>query len=477
VTRLGAWARAHPLAAAEVVVALALAALAWSPAPLRLVFGAVLWALGAALRSFVALLADDAGGTLLTALVALVEAALVAAPAARAYRRAPRHRLAWLPLHALVFVLALPMVFAAFSTWTMRVLLVLAATGGWLAAARPRLALLALAPQLLVLEPMLGHSPASELVWTRARLAARCAPGGNEGARVAGFTAELAGNRYFAVTALGDELLVTGERHSFWIGRDGEGGGFARRRPSRVVGNLWEGCRWDDGTLYLAKRGWLFRVGRGPDDVRETRLPDPPGALELDLVDAVCDPGAGKVYVTELLGGGVRVVTPADGRVTRQQGPGGINVQLLRRGDGLLVGVDTARLLVYDPAADRVVAERRAGLSTLGVDLCAGDDAVVVTDIAGRVRLFERDPGGPGYRFVRGRAMAAPRRVAFSPDCARIAVASGDDATVTVLARRDLAVERRFSVGPGLRDLTWADADHVAAADACGVEILAAGAR
>jgi hypothetical protein len=466
--RLTHWAGAHPLAAAEVGLALALGVFVWSVPPLRAIVAAVLFALAAGLRSWFGLLADDAGGTIVIAAAALVELALVVAPAARMYASARRHRLAWLPLHATIAVLALPMLFPAFSTWTMRVLLVLGAAGGWFAARRPRLALLALVPQLLVLEPMLGHSPLSDLVWTRGRLASRC-----DGRPVArGFPPELANARYYAVTAAGRDLfLVTGERFSFWLRR--AGGSFSFAGLSDARGNLWEGCPIGD-SLFLVKRGFFVRVrppqGGAAEQVVVTPLDDPPETRELDLIDAVCDADAGAVYVTELLGGGVRRIRLADGAASRLRGPGGLNVQLLRRSDGLLVGIDTARLFVYDPSADRVVSERRAGLSALGIDLCRVDDGVVVTDLAGRVRLFDRD--GDGYRFERGALMAAPRRVAFSPDCGHVAVASADDETVSILRRADLAVVQRFSAGPGLRDLVWADASHVLAADACGVEIL-----
>jgi len=469
--RLGDWALAHPLQAAEALVAVGLFGLACASPALRAIGLAVFTSFGAALRSFVELVRVDTAGTLGCALAAALPALLVGAPWARMLRHGARHRLAWLPFSMFAFLLVLPSSLPAISTPAMWVALLALAALGWWAARRPRLRLLALLPALLCLEPMLGHSPLGDWAWTRARLAARCAA--NDGRRPLGFSPEQANTRYFGLTPLDDQwLLLTGERASTWLRRSPAG--LARAQPSQLRGNLWQGCALDGG-LWLTKRGLLAHVerpdGAQPERVTTLALPHPPGlGIELDLVDAVCDPERHTVYVSELLGGGIRVHA-ADGTLGRRDLGAGINLQLVRRADGALIGIDLSRLLVYDPRADRVLERHGAGLVTMGLDVCASDGTVAIADFAGRLRLFQSAPPGR-YRFERGVALRAPRRVAFSPDCRFLAVTSGDDRTVWVLRRADLSVAHRYQVGPGLRDLTYLAGGELALADACTATLL-----
>jgi hypothetical protein len=471
------FAREHPLRAVEVVIALGAAVFLLSQEGLRAVWLAVLRALVTGTFSALSLMATDLWGTLVTSIATLLKAALVTVPAARFWANVKPYRRVWLPLYGVLWGLSLPMIFPAISTPLMAALLVFVSAAGWFAAKRPRLRAIALLPTLVAFEPALSHSPLSDVVWTRERLAARCAQ--NDGARPEGFSAEKAVSRYFGVTELrADWLLLTGERGSYWIRRRPDGTAVFEE-PSRVSGNLWEGCL-AGGDIWLTKLGRLYRVTRSvdPDDpkherIEERRLKDPPGlGIELDFTDAICDEPRGSIYAGELLRGGLRELVLSTGEVRRTE-VGGLNLQVHRRSDGKFVGIDTRRLFVLDPDRREVIEEHAAGIATLGIDICPLDDAVVVTDLAGRLRLFRRGPGGH-YAFERGLFLAAPRRVAFSPDCSVLGVTSGDDRTVYVLRRSNLEVLRTYSIGPGLRDITFWGPDELAAADACAVTLLKA---
>jgi hypothetical protein len=121
------------------------------------------------------------------------------------------------------------------------------------------------------------------------------------------------------------------------------------------------------------------------------------------------------------------------------------------------------------------VTERSAAaLGAGGLDVCQVDGAALVADYAGRLRLFKIGPTGK-YELEQGVSLSSPRRVAFSPDCAWIAVTSGDDETAYVLRRGDLSVWRTFRLGPGLRDVVYTGPREVAIVDACSVNILPGG--
>ena len=494
--RLIVSARQRPAAAAEAALAVVVGVVALSLEGLRGVAFVVLQALASGLLAFVRLLAFDASGTLITGALTLGKVALVTLPLGRFVVRSPRHRLAWLPVLGIVWILCLPMLFPAISTPLMGGLLVAAGGVGWALAARRRLAVIAFAPMVLAFEPALSHSPLGDSYWTKPRLAARCAE--SDGARPRGFLPDMAATRYFGVTAIDPNLLLlTGERGSWWLRRDEDGElGFAER--SRLSGNLWEGFV-SGRTVWLTKRGRVYRVTRAPrgaspgggahespapiekdgehrsldvEHVIEFLLPDPPGLpIELDFADAIHDPEADVVYVSEVLRGGIRELSVVTGAMVRRTEIGGRNIQLLRRSDGFLVGIDTARLFVYEPRKGAVVESLPGGIAAMGIDLCAADDSVAVADFAGRLRLFTRSSSG-AYRFDRGVALSAPRRVAFSPDCEVIAVTSGDDRTVYALRRSDLAVLHAYHVGPALRDLTFFGRRQLAVADACAASLL-----
>jgi hypothetical protein len=422
-------------------------------------------AIGGGLRSSVELTAVDAG-TWRATLATSLKAALLLAPLARAWVRVPRLRL-WLPHLVVAFPAALGLSLPAVSTWPMWLSLAVASAAGLLLATRPWLRALALLPWLVVVEPSLSHSPLSDLVWTHERLFERCA--GNDGARPVDLTPDVVGTRYYSATPVSAELmLVTGDRHAFWA-RRGADGSVRLGAEAGPRGNLWQGCTRDD-TVWLTKRGmacWAKPSG----DSGCVDAPGPPElGLELDYSDVVCNRASDSLYLGQLLRGGVLEVTPQSGATLWHPVMPGLNLQLVPRSDGKLVGITTSRLFVLDPQTDAVRVDEPAGAVAMGVDVCPADDAAVVADFAGRVRLFDRS--GEAYVFRAGIALPAPRRVAFSPGCDRIVVTSGDDRSVFVLRRLDLSLLRTYRVGPGLRDVTFLDEKTAVAVDGCTVNLL-----
>jgi hypothetical protein len=466
--------RADAALAVEIAIALGLAIALLANRGLVGLVAALAVATARGVASSFALLGADPGGALATSAAAIARTALIFAPFARWARAWPRRRLAWIPVALVPLFALLGLSFAAISSPAMWLALAAASALGFVAAPRPRLGWLAIAPMIVCFEPALSHSPLGDRYWTTARLAPRCAA--NDGARPEGFSPEMAVSRYYSVTPVDDDLaIVVGDRRSFWMTRR-PGGGFALEQPSRARGNLWQGCV-TGRTVHFTKKQHVFVVERGeggaPERFTDLRLPDPPGVTELDLAEPACDPAHERVFVTEVNNGGIRAISLRDGSQRRFEA-GGFNLQYMRRGDGMLVGIDTARLVVFDPEAWRVVEQHPAGIAVMGIDVCPRDDAVAITDMAGRVRVFERAPSGE-YRFHAGVSLFAPRRIAFSPDCRMIGVTSADDHTVWSLRRADLSIARRYRVGPGLRDLTFTGPRQMAIADACMATFLDAG--
>ena len=468
--RLRAWSSEHPWRAAEVALALGLTALVLCLPIVHIVCYATLVSLSLGVVSFFRLLPVDAAGTLLTVLLLLIKIALMVAPAVRFWFHTEAHRRCWIALHAVLVFFCIPFLFAAITTpvmWTL--LVVVSGIGLWCAGLKhplPRVTVFL--PLVLALEPTLSHSPLSDVRWTPSRLATRCAA--NDGRRPIGFEARLARSRYYAVTKLDDDLLLlSGERNlSRWLKRVPGTGRFRLEKRSAVRGNLWAGCT-HGRSIWLTHRGAIYQVTRmpegSPNHEKVTRFAVDAGG-EPDFLSPVCDHRRGRVFVTEFTGGRLHELTLRTGAVRRRYLRPSIVVQMLHRSDGLFVGVDTARLFVYDPDRDHIVESHAAGIAVLGMALCGVDDAVAVADMGGRVRLFERRRKGR-YGFVRGSWVNAPRRLAFSPDCTLLGVTSGDDQTVTVLRRKDLSVVKRYRVGPGLRDITFIGKRELVIADAC----------
>jgi hypothetical protein len=274
--------------------------------------------------------------------------------------------------------------------------------------------------------------------------------------------------QYYGVTPVGGDLLLTGEKQSFWARRS-EDGGIVLGPPTGPRGNLWQGCVMDD-RVWLTKRGHTcWGAADGGFGCDEANGPAETGA-ELDYTDVICSPDAGSIFLGQLVRGGLLEVDTRAKAERFHPVMTGFNLQAVPGRDGRIVGITTSRLFVFDPKGDAVLDEQPAGIVAMGVDVCAADDAVAVTDFTGRLRLFQRS--GEGYALLAGVQLPAPRRVAFSPACDRIIVTSGDDRHVYLVRRSDLVVMREYRLGPGLRDVTFLDDKTAAAVDACTINLL-----
>lgn len=465
-------ARARILRGVEVAIAAAFPVLALASEGPRAVLRGGVVALWSALAAWPRLFAADPGPTALVTASVLAKLALLFGPAIAALVTAPRHRLAWAPALSVFALFAMPLSHPAVCTVATWTLLAIAGAAASIAVRRKRLRALALLPLFVVFEPALSHTPLADLVWPAARLAGRCEQ--NDGERPEGYSPDRARPRYYAVTPYRGELLLTGDRGSGWLVPRGDSR-YAFGPPSVVHGNFWQGCSFGDA-LWLTKRSVFVRIERpGPDGAPErvTRIGVPEllgGRIELDLTDPICSRVTRTVFVGQLVRGDILELEPATGEL-RSHPAGGFNLQLFERGDGLIAGIDSADLFVFDPGERRVVDRVPAGLTAIGLGVCARDGTAAVADMAGRLRVFELDERGR-YRFARGVLLPAPRRVDFSPDCRLLAVGSGDDETVRVLDSETLRVERTYRLGPGLRDLTFLDDRRLAVVDACTVSFF-----
>lgn len=453
----------------EIGIAVAAALLLASSAPVRL-YAAIVEAGVDAVLAAIALAGIDAGTTG-DAAIALLRSVLVVAPTVVAFARAERLRLVWAPLTIPPLVLALALAPHGIIGPGPLVLLALVSLGAMAAQASPRLRWTASLPVLFALHP----TTTTHQQWTarlpggRERLMARCAS--NEGERPAGLQPSHLSPVHYSVTPVGSRLLLTSEGGlSQWLVREPDG----RLRiagPSGVSGNYWEGTQ-GAGTTWLAHRDDVRGVRWVDDheDVSTISLLGVREPWEVDALDAVYDEATRSVFVGELASGSLLRV-PIDGGTARRHELGLFYLQLAPGRAGELVGISTTELVVIDTASGAIRERQPAAMCAGGVAICAADDAVAVADLAGRVRLFERDGSG-GYAFVRSRAARSPRRVVFSPDCSALAVTSADDETLVVLSRADLSILRRYRLGPGLRDVHWLPDGDLLAIDACTVTRL-----
>ncbi|MFO0551554.1 MAG: hypothetical protein U0271_24415 [Polyangiaceae bacterium] len=461
------------LAALEAFVAVALFVLVFKNAGVRALFATCSRAIADAALSALALIPKDPA-TLLLAFAAWLRVVFLLGPFIKMLVVSPRHRLAWVPFASVVFVGVLGVSVPGVNGAIPWAVLAFAAAGAWRAVEKPALRVLALLPWLVVLEPMLGHSPLSDSFWSASRLEARCKT--NDGVRPVDLDPSYEVSRYYAVTPIDEtRFVVTSERRSFLAERKPDGT-VVLGPPLRMRGNMWQGCV-RNGSVWLTKRDRLFALevpppGEAPVDPPERLIPGAPDlGVELDYVDPICPEDRPTVYVSQLVRGGYLEVDPTNNATTFHRVIEGLNLQLVQRRDGLLAGITTGRFVLFDPKTDRVVEDHPAGVVAMGLDVCMHDDAVAITDFVGRVRLFEVGASGR-YELTRGAFVRAPRRIAFSPSCDRIAVTSGTDRDLYVLRRSDLAVTAHYELGPGLRDLVFLDEGTVAAADACTVNLL-----
>jgi hypothetical protein len=287
---------------------------------------------------------------------------------------------------------------------------------------------------------------------------------------------------YHGINSLGEDLVLlsgegandgamrgmTGGRPagSWWLRR--RNGVFEFEAPSRATGNLWRGCVLD-GTIWMARANYIVGAKRpiagdsAPEEVQRLALP----STDMDFGETACDPAHGRVYVTEALQGGMWEVTPAGGAPRRHQ-IGGVLLLPKRRFDGQLVVTSTASLMVFSPDTNRVGEDIAAGVAVIGFDVCAANGTVAVADAIGRLRTFAIDPAGH-YQFAWGVSLFAPRRVAYSPDCSRIAVTSADDRSVSIIDAASHRVVGVFSAGPALREVAATGPREFSVADVCSM--------
>jgi DNA-binding beta-propeller fold protein YncE len=138
------------------------------------------------------------------------------------------------------------------------------------------------------------------------------------------------------------------------------------------------------------------------------------------------------------------------------------------RFDGRLVLVDSSALMVFDPAQRRVVERMPARLGGHGFDVCPATGSAAVADLSGRLRVFNLDAAGH-YQFGWGVSVFAPRRVAYSFDCSRIAVTSADDHRVFLIDTATHRVTDVFHAGPALRDVAPIGPREMAVSDVCSI--------
>jgi hypothetical protein len=458
----------------EGALAVGLAALLLLSSPFRQVVVTCARADGHALLALPGLLAADFGPTLRGLLLALLRLACLLVPIIVFARRAPRHRLAWLPLLAIAFIVVLPISLWALNSPRMWAAgLVVAALATWLVRHRWLRWCVVLPLALVVLEPGSSHhSRWARRVWPESRLAPRCAA--NDGVHVRPASASPDRLGFFAVTPVGRQmLLLTGEGHSFWL-RQQDDGTLAYAHLSNARGNLWRGCQLGEESWFTNRhRFHRIRYRDEGGGAEEVEVIDAPASLrdprEGDYLTSACDSQRGVVYFTELMRGGLWKMETRDRKLSRDI-VGGILGRASVRRDGRVALATTARLATWDPEARRIAATTPAALAAAGSARCAQDDAMVVTDLAGRLRYFE--PVGDGYAFRWGIDLAAPRWAVFSPDCRHIATTSANDRNVYVVDRERRAVVCTFAVGPGLRDLTYLGPRRLVVTDACGATVL-----
>ncbi|MDX2169588.1 MAG: hypothetical protein SF182_21140, partial [Deltaproteobacteria bacterium] len=437
-------------------------------------------------RALPTLLRVDPAATIWVLLLAAAKLGIAVLPALRRIAAAPRRRWPWLlPLAALA-VLTTPLSFAACATlggWLLLLAVTAAAFGlsswrglGW-TVVLPLLVLWQVVPRhgALFFAQVGTDDPAF-----RQRLLADCAQ--RAGTRPDNLRADLL-MPYHGINVLGDDLiLLTGEgpndgnmrgrtggrpAGSWWLRR--HDGGTRFEMPSGATGNLWRGCVLND-TIWMARANRIVGAGRPPDDAaareqRVTRLEVP--SRDMDFGETACDPARGRLYVTEALQGGMWETSP-DGSDQRRHQIGGAVLLPKRRVDGAIVLTSTAELIVFSPEQARVTERLGAGIANIGWDICPTDGAAAIADASGRLRVFA--PGADGqYRFDWGVTLFAPRRVAYSPDCRRLAVTSADDHSVTLIDTATRRVVDVFSAGPALREVAATGPREFSVADVCSL--------
>jgi hypothetical protein len=438
------------------------------------------------LKAFFLLLPVDGAATAWSLALWLARMVLAALPFVSLIRCAPRHRWAWLiPSFALLLFLTSP--FAAAACASIDRWLLLAALSGVAAVLSRRrfLGWTVLLPFAVLWEIVPRHGVLEFAdVGTRdpayrEQLLGECAR--REGTRPRNLTADHL-MPYHGISALGDDLvLLTGEGPndggmrgdksgrrigSWWLRR--VDGVFEIEQPSEAVGNLWRGCILN-GTIWMARTNHVIGAKRLPpgsakhEEVYRIRLP----TQEIDFAETACDPERERVYVTEGPSAGMWELRP-DGSDSRRHDIGGLVLLPKRRFDGRIVISSTAFLRVFVPAEGRLREPVASGMFTIGNDICAADGSMALADASGRLRVFTMD-GPDRYRFAWGISLFAPRRVAYSPDCTRLAVTSADDHRVYLIDTTERRILDVFQAGPALREVAATGPREFSITDVCSM--------
>jgi hypothetical protein len=422
------------------------------------------------------LLRVDGAATARTLLVACLRLALVLVPALLLIRAVGWwHRLWLIPSVLLGLIVLTPIGLSHGATWSEWGLLVAVSCAASCLTRVRVVRWTGLLPFLIVAHVVPRHTLTSYYVDDpafRRQLFAACAH--NSGVRPRNLTPDLV-MPYHGINTIGDDLLLlTGEGRwdgsvveSWWLRR--KDGRFEFDTPVRQVGfNLWRGCQLN-GTIWMGMNGRLRGVKRLPDgsaaveEVYDAPIP----AADFDFGEPACEPDRQRIYVGEASKEGLWELD-ADGRNPRRHPVGGIVLLSKRRLDGRIIVVNSGSIMVFDPTENRVVERVPAGLADFGFDVCDRDGRVAVPDAVGRLRIFELDPSGR-YRFAWGLSLFAPRRVAFSRDCSRMAVTSADDRHVYIV---DAAAHRLVDVldaGPALREVAATGPREFSITDACSL--------
>jgi hypothetical protein len=426
----------------------------------------------------------DGAATSWSLTVCIARFAIAFLPSIVLLRHSPRYRWTWLvPILAIALIMSSPVSLTAGATaWEWVRLVVVSATAAFLCRFR-LLGWTAVFPILLLWAIAPGHSLAPARTADpayRAKLFVECAQ--HDGTRPRNLTPDRL-MPYHGITALGPGLLLlTGEGEndggmrgyagdrrvgSWWI-RRGDGGELYFAEPSGATGNLWRGCALGR-TLWMARANQILgaeRLSPGelmPESVHRVQLP----SNAMDFSQTGCDPARGRVYASEAYEGGTWEMDPATGAFRRHEiGGGGLWPKF--RFDGRMIFTDTASLIVFDPDQERVVERTAAALLSIGSDVCPHDGAVAVPDLLGRVRVFV--PGETGrYDFSWAVSVFAPRRVAYSQDCSRLAVTSGDDHRVFMIDTALHRVIATYRAGPALREVVATGPNEISITDTCSM--------
>ncbi|HXU04386.1 MAG TPA: hypothetical protein VN903_25670 [Polyangia bacterium] len=426
------------------------------------------------------LLRVDGYGTARSFGLMFARVALAALPAVLLIRAVPPRRRVWLiPTVALLVVASSPPSLASCATAAGWVLLIALSAGAAALVLRrvPWTDWTAALPFLVLLSPVPGHVLAArrsaDAQW-RQEMSTDCSR--RAGRRPANFSADLVKPAY-GISVLGEDLvLLTGQGPddgralngsdrrpgSWWLRR--REGQLVFDRPSAVQGCLWRGCALD-GALWIGMAGGVVGARRAGDEETVTRFDVP--TVDMDVGDTACDPVRRRLYVGEASEGAVWEVDPSDGS-SRRIDLGRVALLPVRRFDDALVVGSSSELIVLSSDDRRVVERVPSALLSVGLALCGSDGAAAVADEAGRLRVFTLDARNH-YQFAWGATLFAPRRVAWSGDCSRIAVTSSDDHSVFIVDAASHRVLQVLRAGPALREITATGPREFLVADACSV--------